>query len=161
MGNKTDCSVLQFVLEYGDTYQPWRDDFPEDQHIKRYDFTAERKFMATVIREKGLYRMYVKGAPEILLEQCVSVDMGTEEHKEFGKIEKEQLLNEVIDPMQSEGFRTLCLAYKDFPAEGKRLFKLNQISHCQNNQINLCQNNLLKNQFLKELQEVLRIMIYK
>ena len=75
--------------------------------------------MATVIKEKGLYRMFVKGAPEILLEQSVLVDMGTGEHQVFGKIEKEKLLHEVIDPMQSKGLRTLCLAYKDFPAEGE------------------------------------------
>lgn len=118
-GNKTDCSVLQFILEYGDTYQPWRDEFTDDRHINRYDFTSERKFMATVIKEKGLYRMFVKGAPEIILEQCVAVDMGTEDHQIFSKIEKEKLLHEVIDPMQSEGLRTLCLAYKDFPAEDK------------------------------------------
>ena len=69
---------------------------------------------------------------------CVVIDMGTEEHQDFSKIEKERLLQEVIDPMQCEGLRTLCLAYRDFPAQGKfsvpsnfHRLALNSTIHCK------------------------------
>lgn len=68
-------------------------------------FSGERKYMATVVQSAampGRRVLYVKGAPEIVLRACSSVEGGLE------RAEAERLL--AVE--QEKGLRTLGLAYK-------------------------------------------------
>lgn len=68
MGNKTECALLAFVHEFGEDYEAIRKRLPEEAFVKVYTFNSARKTMATVIHHgEGCYRVYVKGASEIVL----------------------------------------------------------------------------------------------
>lgn len=70
VGNKTECALLGFVQGLGVKYQSIRDEIPEDKFTRVYTFNSVRKSMGTVIpRSKGGYRLYSKGASEIILKK--------------------------------------------------------------------------------------------
>lgn len=68
LGNKTECALLGLVLDFNQNYESYRKKFPEEAIVKIYTFNSERKSMMTVVRrEGGGYRVYAKGASEIIL----------------------------------------------------------------------------------------------
>lgn len=68
IGNKTDCALLGFVLDLGQSYEEIRKRIPEEVLVKVYTFNSVRKSMMTVVhREGGGFRVYAKGASEIIL----------------------------------------------------------------------------------------------
>lgn len=69
VGNKTECSLLGFVLALGQSYDSIRERHPEESLTKVYTFNSVRKSMSTVIPYKGGYRLYTKGASEIVLKK--------------------------------------------------------------------------------------------
>lgn len=73
VGNKTECALLGFVEGLGKSYQEKRDEIPEMTFCRVYTFNSNRKSMSTVINLKnnGGYRLYTKGASEVLLQKFV------------------------------------------------------------------------------------------
>lgn len=70
VGNKTECALLGFVLALGKSYQTVRDDNPEETFTRVYTFNSVRKSMSTVVpREGGGYRLFTKGASEIIMKK--------------------------------------------------------------------------------------------
>lgn len=67
MGNKTECALLGFVTDLKQDYHAVRSEVPEEKLYKVYTFNSARKSMSTVVEKPGGYRMYSKGASEILL----------------------------------------------------------------------------------------------
>ena len=76
IGNKTECALLGFVVDLGggETFETIRAEVTEDQLHKVYTFNSLRKSMSTVIALRGDaasrgYRMFTKGASEIILQK--------------------------------------------------------------------------------------------
>lgn len=70
VGNKTECGLLGFVLDLKQDYEPVRNLIPEEKLYKVYTFNSVRKSMSTVIKmPDGSFRMYSKGASEIVLKK--------------------------------------------------------------------------------------------
>lgn len=70
VGNKTECALLGFVVALGKSYQNVRDDNPEETFTRVYTFNSVRKSMSTVVpREGGGYRLFTKGASEIIMKK--------------------------------------------------------------------------------------------
>lgn len=70
IGNKTECALLGFVLDMKQSYEEVRSDTPEGNFTKVYTFNSVRKSMSTVVpRAGGGYRLYTKGASEIVLKK--------------------------------------------------------------------------------------------
>uniref|UniRef100_A0A8B9JLB1 Calcium-transporting ATPase n=1 Tax=Astyanax mexicanus TaxID=7994 RepID=A0A8B9JLB1_ASTMX len=117
VGNKTECALLGFVLDLKKDYQPIRNEIPEEKLYKVYTFNSVRKSMSTVLKNPdGSFRMFSKGASEILLKKCYKILTATGEAKVFRPRDRDDMVKKVIEPMASEGLRTICLAYRDFPA---------------------------------------------
>uniref|UniRef100_A0AC35U3Z9 Calcium-transporting ATPase n=1 Tax=Rhabditophanes sp. KR3021 TaxID=114890 RepID=A0AC35U3Z9_9BILA len=116
LGNKTECALLGFVVDIGKSYQEIRNAFPEDQLVKVYTFNSTRKAMMTVINlPNGLgYRVYAKGASEIILTRCSYYLVKDDEVQCLRGEEMKYLSNEVIPSMTDDGLRTIGLAYKDY-----------------------------------------------
>ncbi|XP_051932240.1 plasma membrane calcium-transporting ATPase 3-like isoform X4 [Hippocampus zosterae] len=119
VGNKTECALLGLVLDLKRDYQPIRDEVPEEKMYKVYTFNSSRKSMSTVIRNSsGGFRMYSKGASEIILRKCSRI-LGSDGHlRVFKPKDRDEMVRKVIEPMACDGLRTICLAFRDFPAEG-------------------------------------------
>ncbi|XP_034433916.1 plasma membrane calcium-transporting ATPase 1a isoform X3 [Hippoglossus hippoglossus] len=121
VGNKTECALLGFSNDLKRDYQAIRNEIPEEKLYKVYTFNSVRKSMSTVLKlADGSYRMFSKGASEILLKKCYKVQLANGEAKIFRPRDRDDMVKKVIEPMASEGLRTICLAFRDFPvSEGE------------------------------------------
>ncbi|XP_068930728.1 plasma membrane calcium-transporting ATPase 4 isoform X2 [Petaurus breviceps papuanus] len=118
VGNKTECGLLGFVKDLKYDYQAIRNEIPEEKFYKVYTFNSSRKSMSTVIQNpNGTFRMYSKGASEMLLKKCLWILDKNGESQIFKPKERDSMARKVIEKMACEGLRTICLAYRDFEEE--------------------------------------------
>ncbi|XP_064331518.1 plasma membrane calcium-transporting ATPase 3 isoform X3 [Phalacrocorax carbo] len=116
VGNKTECALLGLVLALRRDYEAERARVPEERLHKVYTFNSVRKSMSTVTRlPAGGFRLFSKGASEILLRRCSAILGCGGEARAFGPREREALVRGVVEPMAAAGLRTLVLAFRDFP----------------------------------------------
>ncbi|XP_064130971.1 plasma membrane calcium-transporting ATPase 2 isoform X13 [Loxodonta africana] len=116
VGNKTECGLLGFVLDLKQDYEPVRIQMPEEKLYKVYTFNSVRKSMSTVIKlPDESFRMYSKGASEIVLKKCCKILNGAGEPRVFRPRDRDEMVKKVIEPMACDGLRTICVAYRDFP----------------------------------------------
>ena len=99
LGNPTEGALLLWLHENGINYLTVRE---EAEIIEQLAFSTERKYMATIVQSPlfGKKVLYVKGAPEIVLDMCKTLPVAREE------IEK-QLLD-----YQNKAMRTLGFAFQ-------------------------------------------------
>ena len=73
VGNKTECALLGYVSDLGQSYEAIREDMAEDKLTKVYPFNPVKKSMSTVIplpdESENCYRLFTKGASEIVLKK--------------------------------------------------------------------------------------------
>ncbi|KAM7007004.1 plasma membrane calcium-transporting ATPase 2 isoform 8-T22 [Tautogolabrus adspersus] len=118
VGNKTECGLLGLVLDLKRDYQPIRNQIPEEKLYKVYTFNSVRKSMSTVTKlSDGSFRMYSKGASEIVLKKCSHILNEVGEPRVFRPRDKDEMVKKVIEPMACEGLRTICVGYRDFPGD--------------------------------------------
>ncbi|XP_017296560.1 plasma membrane calcium-transporting ATPase 1-like isoform X4 [Kryptolebias marmoratus] len=118
VGNKTECALLGLVLDLKRDYQPIREEIPEEKLYKVYTFNSSRKSMSTVLKNAdGGFRMYSKGASEIVLRKCSRILDAQGQPRIFKPKDRDEMVRKVIEPMACDGLRTICVAYRDFPAE--------------------------------------------
>uniref|UniRef100_A0A669CM08 Calcium-transporting ATPase n=1 Tax=Oreochromis niloticus TaxID=8128 RepID=A0A669CM08_ORENI len=117
VGNKTECGLLGFVLDLQQDYAPIREQIPEERLYKVYTFNSVRKSMSTVIKlPDGSFRLYSKGASEIMLKKCSYILDANGESRSFRPRDRDEMVKQVIEPMACEGLRTICIAYRDLPS---------------------------------------------
>ncbi|KAM6215221.1 plasma membrane calcium-transporting ATPase 2 isoform 5-T5 [Rhynchocyon petersi] len=117
VGNKTECGLLGFVLDLKQDYESVRTQTPEEKLYKVYTFNSVRKSMSTVIKlPDQSFRMYSKGASEIVLKKCCKILNGAGEPRVFRPRDRDEMVKKVIEPMACDGLRTICVAYRDFPS---------------------------------------------
>ncbi|KAM4893978.1 plasma membrane calcium-transporting ATPase 2 isoform 9-T9 [Sylvia borin] len=117
VGNKTECGLLGFVLDLKQDYEPVRSLIPEEKLYKVYTFNSVRKSMSTVIKmPDGSFRMYSKGASEIVLKKCSRILNAAGEPRVFRPRDRDEMVKKVIEPMACDGLRTICVAFRDFPS---------------------------------------------
>ncbi|KAJ2817497.1 plasma membrane calcium, partial [Coemansia furcata] len=105
-GSKTETALLSWSELLGAANYVQLRDKDVDQHVHVWPFSSERKSMSTLVRVrrredgKMIWRLYVKGAPEIIVQSCrwiVDVD-GT-----FQTQDREEILNERLGCPLSPG----------------------------------------------------------
>ncbi|XP_041984221.1 plasma membrane calcium-transporting ATPase 2 isoform X8 [Aricia agestis] len=114
VGNKTECALLGFVVGLGQSYELVRERYPEESFTRVYTFNSVRKSMSTVIPYKGGYRLYTKGASEIVLKKCAFIYGHEGRLEKFTRDMQDRLVRQVIEPMACDGLRTISVAYRDF-----------------------------------------------
>jgi Ca2+-transporting ATPase len=125
IGSKTETALLIFAREFLGMESPSqeRSNVTITQLIP---FDSGRKCMGVVVQlDNGKYRLYVKGASEILLEKCTSIirDPTKEIASSNMTDDNRQTLLNLIDNYASRSLRTIALVYRDFdkwPAKGAR-----------------------------------------
>lgn len=124
VGNKTETALLQFAHELGcRDYKETRDAADVVQMIP---FSSERKLMGVVVRlSSGKFRLYAKGASEILSKECAQHVVVRNRKCETGKVNEEvevKMINDLAKENISrtiifyanQTLRTIALCYKDF-----------------------------------------------
>uniref|UniRef100_A0A8C4X9J7 Calcium-transporting ATPase n=1 Tax=Erpetoichthys calabaricus TaxID=27687 RepID=A0A8C4X9J7_ERPCA len=106
--------------------KPWNSLLPPDKEGGRFQkksytrfttFNSVRKSMSTVIRmPDGGFRLYSKGASEILLKKVSGILNSNGEARSFRPRDRDEMVKKVIEPMACDGLRTICIAYRDFPS---------------------------------------------
>ncbi len=100
VGNPTEGALLLWLHSKGVDYLKLRE---AAETIDRLQFTTELKYMATVVKsaKTGKITVYVKGAPDILMNMCTLSD---EQRKAYA---------DKLAEYQSHANRTLAFAYKE------------------------------------------------
>lgn len=117
VGSSTEAALLRFAKDHL-AMGPLAEERENCPPVQLFPFNANRKCMATVVRNGNGYRMLVKGAPEIILPRCTEVLSKPEDG-----LETELLTGETRDGLSSvaRGFsgkmlRSIAVAYRDFEA---------------------------------------------
>ena len=100
IGNPTEGALLLWLHDNGVNYLDIRESVTI---IDRLQFTTERKYMATIVHSNvtGTRIVYVKGAPEILMNLCV---LPADEKTHYASL---------LQDYQNHANRTLAFAYKE------------------------------------------------
>lgn len=109
IGNPTEAALLLWLDKQGVDYIPLRE---QAKVLSRLTFSTERKYMATVVKSAALGKnvLYVKGAPEIVLSNCVRVEMPG--NKFVSADEQRHAVETKLLEYQSMAMRTLGFAYQ-------------------------------------------------
>jgi Ca2+-transporting ATPase len=108
LGNPTEAALLLWMHNQQKNYLNLREATPV---VEQLTFSTERKYMATLVESQLLGKkiLYVKGAPEIVLEQCKSVQYPSERKS---VADSESDVNELLTGYQNQAMRTLGFAYE-------------------------------------------------
>lgn len=101
IGNPTESALLLWLDAQGKDYEELR---KQVNVLKQLPFSTERKMMATLAEVDGETYLFVKGAPEIVMEKCIIED----------RMQKQTA--EELDEWQHKAMRTLAFAYKKVEA---------------------------------------------
>ena len=99
LGNPTEGALLLWLQENDVNYLPIRENA---DIVEQLTFSTERKLMATIVRSPLLGKkvLYVKGAPEIVLDLCKTITVNKED------------VNAQLLEYQNKAMRTLGFAYQ-------------------------------------------------
>lgn len=104
VGDPTEAAFLVAAPKIGLDQQ----DKPE--RIGEVPFNSDRKMMSVLVGTDADSRVYSKGAPDVLLEFCISEDVGGETRTLTAE-RREEILNDVVG-LSSQGYRTLGVAWR-------------------------------------------------
>ena len=108
-GDPTEGALYPFGNKLGLERKSERDAFPR---IDVIPFESEHKFMATLHKDaKGVQRILVKGAPEVIFEHC---DRQATRSNQPAPFERDRFMKE-SDRLASQGERVLGLAWLENP----------------------------------------------
>jgi Ca2+-transporting ATPase len=116
IGSKTETALLLFAKEYLGM-RPVNEERSNAAIVQVFPFDSRRKCMASVVKLfDGTYRMYVKGASEILLEECTQIITDTTGPTKSTKLTKgvRNSLDSAIDEYANNSLRTISIVYRDF-----------------------------------------------
>ena len=97
IGSKTETALLSWQLKYKVDFEALRKQAEIEQ---LFPFSSEKKSMSVVVKKNGGFRLYTKGASEIVFGYCDATN-------------KEEI-NKIINKYAEQALRTIALAYRDF-----------------------------------------------
>merc|ERR1719233_1551312 len=114
LGNRTECALLALLGDLEIDYKEVRSQIEDSDFVKVFPFNSSMKRMSTVIPlQDGSCRVFTKGAAEVIIGRCESVVDEDGIVKELLHVDREIIIEEVINEMAGETLRTICVAYKD------------------------------------------------
>ncbi|KAG0649903.1 Calcium-transporting ATPase 2 [Hyphodiscus hymeniophilus] len=126
IGSKTETALLTFARDFLGM-KSVNQERSNATVVQLVPFDSGRKCMGVVVQlENGKYRLYVKGASEILLEKCTAIirDPTKEINSSSMTDDNRQTLTNLIDDYARRSLRTIAMVYRDFdkwPAKGARI----------------------------------------
>ena len=116
IGSKTETAMLSFARD-NLALESLNEERSSAQVVQLIPFDSGRKCMATAVKmENGRYRLYVKGASEIMLGKCDKIIRDPTKDLTETPLTHENIetLNQVITNYASRSLRTIGMLYKDF-----------------------------------------------
>lgn len=112
-GDPTETAIFAAAHGAGENVFALEKEYPRYHETP---FSSETKFMSTVNRFSGRYRLIVKGAPDVVLTKCSRVDVGGSV-TEMTSVQKKRILNH-NEQMAGEALRVIAVAYRDAENQG-------------------------------------------
>ena len=112
-GSATEGALLILARKLGIRYKSVRETLKIVENGV-WGFTADRKRMSTMVHHNGRYRLYSKGASEIILSLCTHVLNGETMQVTPITVAEEAQFSKTIKTWAGEGLRTFALAFKDY-----------------------------------------------
>lgn len=121
VGSKTETALLKFAKENG--WPDWKETRESAEIVQMIPFSSERKAMGVVVKLDGGYRLYIKGASEILTKKCsrhIVVHKDGQGYKgdEIETLDIDELASDNISRTiifyANQTLRTIALCYRDF-----------------------------------------------
>ncbi|KAF9647966.1 calcium-translocating P-type ATPase [Thelephora ganbajun] len=142
VGSKTEAALLRFAKDLG--WENWKETRESAKIIQMIPFSSERKAMGVVVRlHSGHYRLFLKGASEILTKKCtrhvvISKDPDQSQHVD-SEIET-RTIDEIAKDNTSRTsifypnrtLRIIALCYRDFkywPPPGTHSYSTDEVSY--------------------------------
>lgn len=116
IGSKTETALLSFARDYL-AMGPVSEERSNANVVQMVPFDSGRKCMAAVVKVgNSRYRMFVKGASEIMLSKCLRIiqDPTASVADTLMTRENMEMLTDIINTFASRSLRTIGLLYKDF-----------------------------------------------
>jgi len=142
VGSKTETALLQFAKDLG--WENWKETRESAKIIQMIPFSSERKAMGVVVRlPSGRYRLFLKGASEILTKKCarhvvVSKNPDHSQHADseiettaLDEITRDNISRTIIF-YANQMLRTIALCYRDFenwPPAGTKFQSADEVSY--------------------------------
>ncbi|WP_028842659.1 cation-transporting P-type ATPase [Thermodesulfovibrio yellowstonii] len=105
-GDPTEAALIVSAMKVGLSPEEEKERY---RQIAIIPFESERGYMATLHRHKGKKYLFVKGAPEKVLEMCIKDSFGNE-------INREKILH-MANEFAKRGLRILAFAYREIKEE--------------------------------------------
>jgi len=117
VGSQMEVALLNFARDFL-AARPTAEERHNACPVGQVPFSASKKFMSTTVRlPNGKFRVYVKGAAEIVVERCAKV-IDDASHDDLPTVNltnnKSEGLREIIDSYGQSGLRQIGFAYRDF-----------------------------------------------
>ncbi|KAH7137229.1 hypothetical protein B0J13DRAFT_597030 [Dactylonectria estremocensis] len=117
IGSKTEVALLTLCRDHLGA-QPIQEIRSSAEIVQAIPFDSKYKYSAVVVKlANGKYRVYAKGASEILLEKCTST-LGDASQSELETapltLEDREVFNLTISSYASQTLRTIGSSYRDF-----------------------------------------------
>jgi len=121
-GSRTEVALLQFTqASLGVTSM--RTEKAKAHIVSALPFNSANKYMATLVElpargnNSPSYRVYVKGAPDILLKLCTRLLAKPAEGLQHQELSADKIssIQTLQNSYSERSLRTLCLIYKDYP----------------------------------------------
>ena len=108
LGNPTEAALLLWLHQKNIDYLQIRE---SSEIVGQLTFSTERKYMATIVDSTivGKRVLYVKGAPEIILDKCSKIRCG-DEYKPVDDLKSK--IEDLLLQYNSKAMRTLAFAYE-------------------------------------------------
>ncbi|KAK3817617.1 MAG: PMCA-type calcium-translocating P-type ATPase [Benniella sp.] len=122
VGSKTESALLGFIKNLGYSYSTIR---AETVVSKAYPFSSAKKTMTTVVATPNgpdKYRVYTKGASEIVLRACTHYVDSKGEVRSFND-ESRAKFDQIISSYADQALRTIALSYRDVSSSDFKSFK--------------------------------------
>ncbi|RFU35330.1 hypothetical protein B7463_g961, partial [Scytalidium lignicola] len=125
IGSKTETALLIFARDFL-AMGSVDEERSNAEIVQLIPFDSGRKCMGVVVRlDKSKYRLYVKGASEIVLTKCTSLirDPTKDISSTTMTSDNRETINNLIDNYASRSLRTISMVYRDFerwPPKGVR-----------------------------------------
>lgn len=142
VGSKTETALLQFAKDLG--WENWKETRESAEITQMIPFSSERKAMGVVVRlRSGRYRLFLKGASEILTKKCtrhVVVSKHADQTQDPNSPIDVAVIDETIKDNISrtiifyanQMLRTIALCYRDFqswPPPGTHFQSPDEVSY--------------------------------
>lgn len=119
VGSKTETALLRFAKDLG--WADRRKTRENAQVVQMIPFSSELKAMGVVVKLGNRYRLYTKGASEILTKNCTEHVVVSEHARSDAGLETARFTEETISNISktiifyaNQSLRTIALCYRDF-----------------------------------------------